>query len=84
MTTHANAQLLCDTYQAIEHGDLRPLSGMLSEDIILVDSTLGPLAGTYTGKDEVPQFFGKMMDVYHGTYVSRPPASWPATTTASS
>jgi uncharacterized protein (DUF1786 family) len=39
---------------------------MLSEDITWTDSTLGPLAGTYT-KDEVPQFFGKMKDVYGDT-----------------
>jgi hypothetical protein len=31
-----------------------------------VDSTLGPLAGSYSN-EEVPQFFGKMADVYGGT-----------------
>jgi ketosteroid isomerase-like protein len=66
MTIHPNAQLLQNAYQAIEQGDLRPMLSMLSEDITWTDSTLGPLAGTYR-KDEVPQFFGKMMDVYHGT-----------------
>ena len=66
MTTHPNARLLQNAYQAIEHGDLQPMLSILSEDITWADSTLGPLAGTYT-KDEVPQFFGKMMDVYHGT-----------------
>lgn len=66
MTAHPNAQLLHGAYQAIEQGDLQPMLGMLSEDIAWTDSTLGPLAGTYR-KDEVPQFFGKMMDIYHGT-----------------
>lgn len=66
MTTHPNARLLQDAYRAIEHGELQPMLSMLSEDITWADSTLGPLAGIYT-KDEVPQFFGKMMDVYHGT-----------------
>ena len=66
MTIHPNARLLRDAYQAIERGDLQPMLTLLSEDIAWVDSTLGPLAGSY-GKAEVPQFFGKMMDVYHGT-----------------
>jgi len=66
MTTRPTAQLLRDTYQTVGQGDLQPMLGMLSEDITWTDSTLGPLAGTYT-KDEVPQFFGKMRDVYGDT-----------------
>ena len=66
MTTHPKARLLQEAYQAVEHGDLQPMLSLLSEDITWQDSTLGPLAGTYR-KDEVPQFFAKMMDVYHGT-----------------
>jgi ketosteroid isomerase-like protein len=66
MTTHPNARLLQNAYQAIEHGDLHPMLSILSDDMTWTDSTLGPLAGSYR-KDEVPQFFGKMMDVYHGT-----------------
>jgi ketosteroid isomerase-like protein len=66
MTAHPNARLLQDAYQAIEHGDLQPMLSLLSEDVTWTDSTLGPLAGTYR-KDEVAQFFAKMMDVYHGT-----------------
>jgi ketosteroid isomerase-like protein len=66
MTSHPNAQLIRDAYNAVELGNLQPLLGMLSEDIIWIDSTLGPLAGNYT-KDQVPQFFARMMDVYGGT-----------------
>jgi ketosteroid isomerase-like protein len=66
MTTHPNTRLLHSSYQAIEQGNLKPMLSMLSDDIAWTDSTLGPLAGTYR-KDGVPQFFGKMMDVYHGT-----------------
>lgn len=66
MTAHPNARLLASSYQAVEQGDLQPMLAMLSEDITWTDSTLGPLAGTYR-KDEVPQFFGKMTDVYGGT-----------------
>lgn len=67
MTTHPTAQLLRDAYQAVGQGDLQPMLSMLTEDITWADSTLGPLAGTYT-KEEVPQqFFGKMTEVYGGT-----------------
>ena len=66
MTTHPNARLLQNSYQAIEHGDLQPMLSSLSDDMTWTDSTLGPLAGSYR-KDEVPEFFDKMMDVYGGT-----------------
>ena len=66
MTTHPNARLLQNAYQAIERGHLHAMLSILSDDMTWTDSTLGPLAGSYR-KDEVPQFFGKMMDVYHGT-----------------
>ena len=66
MTTHPNAQLIRDAYNAAGQGNLQPLLGMLSEDITWTDSTLGPLAGTYT-RDQVAQFFATMMDVYDGT-----------------
>jgi ketosteroid isomerase-like protein len=66
MSTHLNAELLRNAYDAFEHGDLQPLLGLLSDDVEWVDLTLGPLPGTYQGKAEVPQFFGKMMDVYKG------------------
>lgn len=65
MTTHPNAQLLQDAYQAIGRGDLQPLLGMLTEDVTF-EIDLGPLAGTYA-KDAVPQFFGRMTDIYDGT-----------------
>lgn len=44
MTTHSNAQLLRNAYQAVEHGDLQPMLAMLSGDVTWTDSTLGPLA----------------------------------------
>ena len=51
---HVNTKLLRDTYQAFAGGDLEPLLGALTDDISWHDSTLGPLAGHYTGKDQVP------------------------------
>jgi ketosteroid isomerase-like protein len=66
MSSHPNAKVLRNTYDAFERGDLQPLLDLLSDDIEWVDSTLGPLAGTYRGKAEVPQFFAKMTELYKG------------------
>jgi ketosteroid isomerase-like protein len=66
-TTHPNALRLRETYEAFDRGDLGPLFGLMSDDIEWVDSTIGPLAGTYNGKEQVPQFFARMMDVYAGS-----------------
>ncbi|HEY5357306.1 MAG TPA: nuclear transport factor 2 family protein [Streptosporangiaceae bacterium] len=65
--THPNAELLRTTYEAFGNGDLEPLLGALTDDISWRDSSLAPLAGDYTGKEEVLGFFGKMMEVYGGT-----------------
>jgi len=66
MSSHPKTELLRNADDAFERGDLQPLLDLLSDDIEWVDSTLGPLAGTYRGKAGVPQFFGKMMDIYKG------------------
>jgi ketosteroid isomerase-like protein len=64
---HPNVDLLRAAYEAFGNGDLGPLLGALTDDISWHDSTLGPLAGDYTGKDQVVGLFGKMMDLYGGT-----------------
>ena len=64
---HPNANLLRRVYEAAGTGDLRPLFDVLADDVTWRDSSLGPLAGEYHGKDEVLAFFGKMMEVYAGT-----------------
>ncbi len=50
MTLHSNAGLLKGAYDAFAGGDIQPLLDLLSEEIVWVDSTLGPLAGAYHGK----------------------------------
>lgn len=56
--SHPNARLLRNAYEAFGSGDLEPLLGALTDDISWHDSTLGPLAGSYTGKDQVLGLFG--------------------------
>ena len=64
---HPNAGLLRRAYEAAGTGDLQPLLDVLADDITWRDSSLGPLAGEYHGKDEILDFFAKMMEVYAGT-----------------
>ena len=65
---HQNEQLLRAGYDGFsKNGDLEPMLGALTDDIAWQDSTLGPLAGKYTGKDEVLGLFGRMEEVYGGT-----------------
>jgi ketosteroid isomerase-like protein len=65
--TYSNADLLQRIYDAAARGDLQPLLDTLKDDIAWQDSSLGPLAGDYRGKEEVLTFFGRMADVYAGT-----------------
>ena len=50
---HPNAQFMQAAYDGFARGDLEPLMGALTDDIAWEDSTLGPLAGNYAGKEEV-------------------------------
>jgi ketosteroid isomerase-like protein len=65
--THPNEQLLREAYDGFTSGDLDPLLAALTDDIAWRDSTIGPLAGDYNGKNEVLGLFGRMMEVYAGT-----------------
>ena len=65
--SHPNAQLLRAAYDGFARGDLEPLMGALTDDIAWEDSTLGPLAGNYVGREEVLGLFGRMMEVYGGS-----------------
>ena len=65
--THPNAELLRRAYDAFDRGNVEPLIAVLADDISWRDSNLGPVAGRYTGKQEVLGLFGKTMEVYEGT-----------------
>ena len=65
--THPNEALLRETYEAVGDGNLDVLLDALADDIVWEDSSLGPLAGRYHGKEAVGAFFGKMFEVYRGT-----------------
>jgi ketosteroid isomerase-like protein len=65
--THSNETLLRATYDAVGNGNLEVLLDALADDVIWEDSSLGPLAGEFHGKQAVGDFFGRMFEVYAGT-----------------
>jgi ketosteroid isomerase-like protein len=62
-----NEALLRETYEAVGQGDLQVLLDALADDVRWADSSLGPLAGEYRGKEAVGVFFAMMFEVYAGT-----------------
>jgi uncharacterized protein len=65
--THPNERMLSNAYTAFATGDLATVTAMFSDDIAWHASGTSPVSGDYTGKDEILQFFGKMMQAYDGT-----------------
>ncbi len=65
--THPNQALLRETYNAVGQGNIQVLLDALADDVTWEDSSLGPLAGEYHGKEAVQAFFGRMFEVYAGT-----------------
>ena len=69
---HQNEQLLRAGYDGFsKNGDLEPMLGAITDDIAWQDSTLGPLAGKYTGKDEVLGLFRRDRVLAVGGYDER-------------
>jgi uncharacterized protein len=65
---HPNAVQLRTMYDGVGQGDLDPLIASLADGVSWIDSSLGPLAGEFTDKDDVLGFFGKMMGIYGDTF----------------
>lgn len=65
---HPNEKLIRDGYEAFAKGDMETIDGMFCDDVVWNMPGRSPLAGTYRGKNEVFEFFGKTMDVTDGTF----------------
>jgi hypothetical protein len=59
--------MLHNAYDAFASGELAKVTAMFSDDIVWHASGTSPVSGDYTGKDEILEFFGKMMQTYDGT-----------------
>jgi ketosteroid isomerase-like protein len=65
VTEQANTQLAQDAYAAFGRGDMPALAEVMADDIEWVspgDPGDDPLAGTYSGKDNVLGWFGKLAE----------------------
>ena len=60
---HPNADLLRRAYEAAGTGDLQPLLDALADDVTWRDSSLGPLAGEYHGKDDHRRWLERLVRV---------------------
>jgi ketosteroid isomerase-like protein len=64
---HPHEQLLRTNYDAFSQGDVSPMVSSFADDIEWHVSGESPVAGDYSGKGEVLEFFSKMMELYRGT-----------------
>jgi uncharacterized protein len=63
-----NERLLRQGYAAFADGDLDSIRALLAEDIVWHNGGANQLAGEYTGRDEVFDLFGQLMEVTDGTF----------------
>src|SRR5215472_9233013 len=68
MTEHPNVELTRRGYDAFARGDLAALAGLIADDVTWHALGLGPLSGTYHGRDEVFGFFGRLAEETGGTF----------------
>jgi uncharacterized protein len=63
-----NEELLRQGYAAFADGDLDTVRSLLAEDIVWHNGGANQLAGEYTGREEVFEYFGQLMEVTSGTF----------------
>jgi ketosteroid isomerase-like protein len=64
---HPNEAMLRAGYAAFASGHVQTLVDLFADDIEWHVSGRSPVAGVYSGKEEVLGFFGKMWELYGGT-----------------
>ncbi len=66
--THPNEILIRSGYEAFKAGDIPGVLKIFASDISWTIPGRSPLAGTYTGPDEVLSFFQKLAEQTAGTF----------------
>ena len=61
-------QMLKTLYEAVACGDVETVMGLLTDDIEFRVYGRSPMMGSYSGKDEVRRFFGKLVEAYGDTF----------------
>ncbi len=67
MADHPNQELLRRGYAAYGAGDLDTVNALFADDIVWHVAGQSPIAGDYTGKEQVFGFFGKLQELSDGT-----------------
>ena len=68
MTAQGNADLVRSGYEAFSKGDLETVSKLFASEIRWHIPGRSPIAGTYTGHDEVFGFFATLVQETGGTF----------------
>ena len=63
---HAHEDPLRTMYDAFAKGDVETVMGLLTDEYHI--SGRSPVSGSYSGKDEVLSFVGKLMQLSGGTF----------------
>ena len=66
--THPNERRLREAYDASAGGDIAPLINLMADDVQWHASGRGPVAGDYSGKSGVLDFFARMGALYGDTF----------------
>lgn len=67
MTDHPNLDLLRRGYTAYGSGDLDAINELFADDVVWHIAGRSPLAGDYTGKEQVFGFFARLQELSDGT-----------------
>ena len=67
MADHQNLDLLRRGYAAYTSGDMDTVNELLADDVVWHVAGRSPLAGDYSGKEQVFGFFGKLQELSGGT-----------------
>ncbi|MEI6361988.1 MAG: nuclear transport factor 2 family protein [Actinomycetes bacterium] len=65
---HPNAELIRSGYDAFAVGDLDAVAALFADDITWTHTGDHVLAGEYHGKQEVFEYFGKLLGLTNGTF----------------
>ena len=66
--SQSNADLIRSGYEAFAAGDVPAVLAIFADDISWTIPGRSPIAGTYTGHDEVLGFFGQLQERSDGTF----------------
>jgi ketosteroid isomerase-like protein len=68
VTEHPNVEQARRGYDAFAKGDMATLTELIADDVVWHVQGVGPLSGTYRGRDEVFGFFGRLAEETGGTF----------------